>query len=84
MAVRELTETELEVFEEELAAAAQTLESREERMQEVLSRTTNINLILFTSGCSLVRDANTAHGRHATATGKVRQKGFLGGVNISS
>ena len=50
MAVRELTETELEVFEEELAAAAQTLESREERMQEVLSRITNINLILFTSG----------------------------------
>ena len=35
MAVRELTETELEVFEEELAAAAQALESREERMQEV-------------------------------------------------
>ena len=42
------------------------------------------NLILFTSGCSLVRDAHTAHGRHATATGKVRQKGFFGGVNISS
>ena len=38
-------------------------------------------LDVFTSGCSLVRDANTAHGRHATATGKVRQKGFFGGVN---
>ena len=35
MAVRELTETEVEVFEEDLAAAAQSLESREERMQEV-------------------------------------------------
>ena len=35
MAVRELTETEVEEFEEDLAAAAQSLESREERMQEV-------------------------------------------------
>ena len=35
MAVRELTETEVELFEEDLAAAAQSLESREERMQEV-------------------------------------------------
>ena len=51
----------------------------------VLSRWQLIAVLdLFTSGCSLVRDANTAHGRHATATGKVRQKGFFGGVNISS
>ena len=43
MAVRELTETELEVFEEELAEAAQALESREERMQEVFIPKTNVN-----------------------------------------
>ena len=43
MAVRELTETELEVFEEELAAAAQALESREERMQEVSVLVANFN-----------------------------------------
>ena len=42
--MRELTETELEVFEEELAAAAQALESREERMQEVFNPAANVNL----------------------------------------
>ena len=46
MAVRELTETELEVFEEELAAAAQALESREERMQEVSVLVANFNFSL--------------------------------------
>ena len=50
MAVRELTETEVEVFEEELSAAAQALESREERVQEVLFPMTNINLTFVSSG----------------------------------
>ena len=50
MAVRELTETEVEVFEEELGAAAQALESREERVQEVFSQMTDINLIFVSSG----------------------------------
>ena len=49
MAVRELTETELEVFEEELAAAAQALESREERMQEVSVLVANINFFAVLS-----------------------------------
>ena len=43
MAVRELTETELELFEEELSAAAQALESREERIQEVFNPTANVH-----------------------------------------
>ena len=50
MAVRELTETELEVFEEELAEASQALESREERMQEVFIAKTNVNQFVLLSG----------------------------------
>ena len=50
VAVRELTETELDVFEEELAAAAQALESREERLQEVLFPMRNINSICSPAG----------------------------------
>ena len=52
MAVRELTETEVEVFEEELAEAAQALESREERIQEVFTPKNKYQLIFSLSGFS--------------------------------
>ena len=56
VAVRELTETEVEVFEEDLAAAAQSLESREERMQEVSKPNSPISSLSF-SGFSRHRGA---------------------------